>query len=180
MTSAARLQPSIKGCVGHSPGFTHCLQTVAGVFLLQCSHEVTQQPASGSADGVSECNCTTKLIDPLFVNAEVFLPGEHDGRECLVHLEGINIVNREMCAAQQFFRGWDDARQHHQWIVTAYRKGLDARPGHETEPYCRRFLCDKNRTCPVRNLAGVASADGPVDLREPFLHCRILKCRLQR
>ena len=118
-------------------------------------------------------------VDAVGIGVEFLLPRQHHRGECLVHLERIDVADREPGATQQLARRGDDAGEHHHRIVAHDREAGDRRTRCQSEPDRRRLRADQGGACAVGHRRGIARRHPPTDLRKTARHAVVAKRRRQ-
>src|SRR3954447_3418124 len=118
--------------VGLTATFAHRLQPVpaAGAFELvqQCGH----QPRAGCAEGMPERDRAAVDVDLGEVGARLLLPREHHGRERLVDLDEVDVVEAPPRLRQRVCSGRDGRGEHPHGVVASHREVMDAGARRET------------------------------------------------
>ena len=86
---------------GHRAAGTHRDQRPRGVGALQLVQRGRDQPGAGGPDGVAERDRAAVDVGALERGAGLLRPGEYDGRERLVDLEEVEVVEGEAGALEQ-------------------------------------------------------------------------------
>lgn len=104
-------------------------------------------------------------VDTRHVRVELMLPGEHPGRERLVHLEDVDVAEGETCSLEDPRGRRDDPGEHHDGVVADDRHVPHRGPRTEAEPLRDRALHHESGGRAVGELQSVARGDDPVELR---------------
>src|SRR5690606_33452869 len=78
--------------VGHAPALAHGLQAVALATVAQRMDERGHELGAGAAERVAERDRPAVDVEPVHVGAEALHPGERHGREGLVDLVEVDVL----------------------------------------------------------------------------------------
>ena len=99
--------------------------------FISCS-EGGRDPRAGGADRVAERDGAAVHVQALGVEAQLAVAGQHLGREGLVHLDEVEVVEAQRQVLEQPLH-----RRHH---ADAHDVRIDARRGHAQQPGQRLHL----------------------------------------
>src|SRR6202012_2978337 len=123
-----RLQPFDDGDVGGAAALAHRLQAVAAASSLQLVEHGGEKLCPRCAQRMTECDRATVGVDLLGVGLDLLEPGQHDGRERLVDLYGVDVVNRQPGLLECVAVGRDRSGEHEYRVRGAGVDGMDTRP----------------------------------------------------
>src|SRR3954471_22190441 len=95
--------------VGHAAALAHRLETPAAAGALELVEQGGHQPATRAAERVPERDRAAIHVHLLHVRAVLLLPGQDDGRERLVDLDQVHLVDGHAGALEHLVRGRDRA-----------------------------------------------------------------------
>src|SRR4051812_27943559 len=103
----------------HAAANTQGDQRAPGVAALQLVNHGAQNHRAGSTEGMTHGDGTAVDVELLVGDVQVLLELEHYGREGLVELEQVDVVDGEAGAIEHLARGRGRAGQHDHRICTA-------------------------------------------------------------
>ncbi len=106
--------------VGLAAALAHGLQPVAATGALQFAEERRHQARPGGADRMAQGDRAAVDVDPLVGGPGLLHPGQHHGREGLVALEQVDVLDRQAAALQRVPGRPDRAGEHPDRVVPAH------------------------------------------------------------
>src|SRR6516162_4819793 len=99
------LQALDDGGVGHAAALAHRLQAVPAAALFERVDQRGHEAGAAGAERVADRDGAAVDVGLCQIRAGVVGPRHHDGRERLVHLEQVDVVQRQPGTLQHLFGG---------------------------------------------------------------------------
>src|SRR5205823_4751363 len=105
IVSTTRSDPLDDGRVGHTAGLAHRLQPVPTAVSLERVQHGGEQPRTGCAERVPQRDGAASWVQLRRVRAKVLGPGHRNGRERLVDVVVVDLVDLQTGPLQHLFGG---------------------------------------------------------------------------
>src|SRR5690606_15722698 len=155
------------GGVGHARALAHRLQAVATTGGLEVVDEGRQQSGARRAERVTERDRAAPRVELGRVGTEFVGPGERHGRERLVDLVGVDVVDAQTGAGEDLLRGRDRGGEHEDRVVAGDGERVEAGARGQAQLVRHLLAHDERGRRTVGERRGVAGGDDPLRLGEP-------------
>src|SRR2546428_1248017 len=144
------------GGVGHATALAHRLEAVAGAAALQLVQHRGHELGPGRSQRVADRDGATVRVDvvvePLFVDAELSLPRQHDRGEGFVDLHHVDVRQSEAGPIKHTARRMDGRGAHEDRRIAGQRERQEPGPRRQAELLRPLRRGDQHGRGPVRDL----------------------------